>query len=213
MKIPSIFVFTHDSVGLGEDGPTHQPVEQLASLRLIPGMSIWRPCDAVESAVAWQQAIESSDRPFSLVFSRQSLPHQQRTPDQLDLIKRGGYVLKDTPGDPSLIIIATGSEVALVMVAVEQMQRDDIRVVSMPSTDRFEDQDETYREAVLPSSVGKRVAVEAGVTDSWRKYVGRDGGVVGIDTFGESAPGGDVFRFLGMTIEKIIESVLRVLAD
>ncbi len=213
MKIPSIFVFTHDSVGLGEDGPTHQPVEQLASLRLIPGMSTWRPCDAVESAVAWQQAIESSDRPFSLVFSRQSLPHQQRTPDQLDLINRGGYVLKDTPGDPSLIIIATGSEVALAMTAVEQMQRDDIRVVSMPSTDRFDEQDETYREAVLPSSVGKRVAVEAGVTDSWRKYVGRNGGVVGIDTFGESAPGGDVFRFLGMTIEKIIESVLRVLAD
>ncbi len=212
MKIPSLFVFTHDSIGLGEDGPTHQAVEQTATLRLIPGMSVWRPCDAVESAVAWQQACRSTDQPFSLIFSRQNLVHQTRTACQIDEIKRGGYVLKDCDGEPEVIIIATGSEVELAMAAAGQLADRRIRVVSMPSTDRFDDQDGAYRESVLPSDIIKRVAVEAGVGDGWMKYIGFGGATVSLDTFGESAPAADVFKCLGMTTEKVVETVAQVLS-
>lgn len=211
MKIPSLFVFTHDSVGLGEDGPTHQAVEQTATLRLIPGMSVWRPCDAVESMVAWQQACCSTEQPFCLIFSRQNLAHQTRSTQQIDKIKCGGYVLKDCDGEPEAIIIATGSEVELAMAAAGQLAEHRIRVVSMPSTDRFDDQDAAYRESVLPSNISKRVAVEAGVGDGWMKYTGFGGAVVSIDTFGESAPAAEVFKYLGMSTEKVVEAVEKVL--
>ncbi len=211
MKIPGLFVFTHDSVGLGEDGPTHQAVEQTATLRLIPRMSVWRPCDAVESAVAWQQACESADQPFSLIFSRQNLPHQSRSGDQINLIQKGGYVLRDCEQPPDAIIIATGSEVELGMAAAEQLSGYHIRVVSMPSTDRFDSQDQDYRDSVLPPAVKARVAVEAGVGDGWLKYVGLDGAVVSIDTFGESAPARDVFEHLGMTTENVVNAVQNLL--
>ena len=204
MGQPSIFLFTHDSIGVGEDGPTHQPVEQTATLRMIPGMSVWRPCDAVESAVAWQQALASNDKPFSLVFSRQSLEHQNRSDEQLQHIKRGGYVLRDCEGDPEAIVIATGSEVALAVAAAEAMPSRRIRVVSMPSTDRFDEQDDDWREFVLPSAVSIRVAVEAGVTAGWWKYVGSSGRVIGLDTYGASAPAGDLFRHFGLTGERVI---------
>jgi transketolase len=211
MKIPGIFVFTHDSVGLGEDGPTHQAVEQTATLRLIPGMALWRPCDAVESTVAWQQACESVNQPFCLVFSRQNLPHQERTREQLSLITRGGYILRDCEGDPEAIIIATGSEVALAMSAASELENNRIRVVSMPSTDRFDSQDQEYRDSVLPPSVKARVAVEAGVGDGWIKYTGLDGAVVSIDRFGESAPADDVFDYLGMTTKNVVSAVKNIL--
>ena len=215
MKVGSIFVFTHDSIGLGEDGPTHQPVEQTATLRMIPRMDVWRPCDAVESAVAWKVAIDRRDGPTSLIFSRQNLPHQERTAEQVAAITRGGYVLRDAPnGDPEAIIIATGSEVALAVEAAEQLNANGrrVRVVSMPSTFAFEAQDEAYRESVLPSSVRARVAVEAGVPDGWYQYVGSEGTVVGMRTFGESAPAGDLFRYFGFTVEKVVEAVEGVLA-
>ena len=211
MKIPSLFVFTHDSVGLGEDGPTHQAVEQTATLRMIPRMSLWRPCDAVESMIAWQQACESLDQPFSLIFSRQNLPHQTRTAEQLSNISRGGYVLKDCEGDPEIIIIATGSEISLAMEVSDQLTSTRIRVVSMPSTDRFDEQDIQYRDSVLPPGVKKRIAVEAGVGDGWLKYTGLEGSVLSIDTFGESAPAGQVFKHLGMTadnLKSIVENLL-----
>jgi len=211
MKIPGLFVFTHDSVGLGEDGPTHQAVEQTATLRLIPRMSVWRPCDAVESAVAWQQACESADQPFSLIFSRQNLPHQSRSRDQINLIQKGGYVLRDCGQPPDAIIIATGSEVELGMAAAEQLSGYHIRVVSMPSTDRFDSQGKDYRDSVLPPAVKARVAVEAGVGDGWLKYVGLDGAVVSIDTFGESAPARDVFEHLGMTTANVVNAVQNLL--
>ena len=211
MKIPSIFVFTHDSVGLGEDGPTHQAVEQTATLRMIPRMSVWRPCDAVESAVAWQQACESVDQPFCLIFSRQNLGHQQRSQQQLDCINRGGYILKDCEDDPEAIIIATGSEVALAMEAADTLSNHAIRVVSMPSTDRFDLQQQQYRHSVLPPHITRRVAVEAGVADGWLKYVGSEGAVVSIDTFGESAPASEVFSYLGMTAEKVAQTVQSIL--
>lgn len=207
MKQPSIFVFTHDSIGLGEDGPTHQAVEQTATLRLIPGMSVWRPCDAVESMVAWQQACESTERPFSLIFSRQALPHQVRTSEQLSLIRKGGYILRDGESKPDVILIATGSEVDLAMRAADELPDIRVRVVSMPSTDRFSEQDAEYRESVLPSSVRRRVAVEAGVGALWAEYVGLDGAVVSIETFGESAPANDVFEHFGMTTGMIVEAV------
>ena len=213
MKIPSLFVFTHDSVGLGEDGPTHQPVEQTATLRLIPRMSVWRPCDAVESMVAWQQACESKDQPFSLIFSRQNLQHQQRDDQQLQNIKRGGYVLLDCSGEPEAILIATGSEIELAMAAAKQLSDRRIRVVSMPCTDRFDSQDDQYKESVLPSSCQKRVAVEAGVTAGWMKYVGMTGSVVGIDTFGESAPASDVFTHLGMTEQNVVRHLENLLKN
>ncbi len=213
MKIQSIFVYTHDSIGLGEDGPTHQPVEQTATLRLIPNMTVWRPCDAVESAVAWKMAIKCKEGPSSLIFSRQGLPHQQRTVEQLELIERGGYILSDCDGMPEAIIIATGSEVGLAMDAAKSLNEKgkEIRVVSMPSTDAFDAQDDAYRESVLPSSVTARVAVEAGVTDGWRKYVGLPGKVIGINRFGESAPADLLFKEFGFTVDNVVKAVEAVL--
>ncbi len=204
MDVRAIHVYTHDSIGLGEDGPTHQPVEHMASLRQIPNNDVWRPCDAVESAVAWKAAIARADGPSCLVFSRQNLPHQPRSDAQLADIARGGYVLKDSVGAPEIILIATGSEVGLAMQAAEKLG-DKARVVSMPSTDVFERQDAAYREAVLPKACRKRVAVEAGVTGFWGKYVGLDGAVVGIDSFGASAPAEALFPHFGITVERLIE--------
>ncbi len=206
MRIQHIEVFTHDSIGLGEDGPTHQPVEQTATLRMIPRMTVWRPCDAVETAVAWKMAVLKADGPTSLILSRQNLAHQERSDEQIADIERGGYILKDCDGTPDAIIIATGSEVGLAMDAAAISDKK-IRVVSMPATDIFDAQDDAYREAVLPSSVKARVAVEAGVTNFWGKYVGLDGAVVGIDTFGESAPAGDLFKEFGFTVENVVEAV------
>ncbi|HED16775.1 MAG TPA: transketolase [Gammaproteobacteria bacterium] len=211
MKIQSIFVYTHDSIGLGEDGPTHQAVEQIPTLRMIPNMSVWRPCDAVESAVCWQLAIERKDGPSCLIFSRQDLPHQQRSDAQIADIVKGGYILKDSDGTPDAIIIATGSEVALAMDAAAAMSGKNIRVVSMPSVDAFESQDAAYREAVLPASVTARVAVEAAVTAGWYKYVGLNGKVVGIDRFGESAPASELFKEFGFTVENVVKAVESVL--
>ncbi|MGB5426589.1 MAG: transketolase [Gammaproteobacteria bacterium] len=207
MKVQSIFVYTHDSIGLGEDGPTHQAIEQIPTLRMIPGMSVWRPCDTVESAVAWQAAIEQQDGPSCLIFSRQGLPHQARTAEQIANIRKGGYILKDCDGTPDVIIIATGSEVALAMGAAEQLADKKIRVVSMPSTTVFDAQDEDYRELVLPGNVTARVAVEAAVTDGWYKYVGLNGAVVGIDRFGESAPAGQLFELFGFTVDNVVKAV------
>ena len=209
MKIRQIFVFTHDSIGLGEDGPTHQPVEHVASLRLIPNMSVWRPCDAVETAVAWRAALERDNGPTSLALSRQNLPHQARDAGQIANITRGGYVLADCEGTPEAIIIATGSEVALAMDAAGALSEKGrhIRVVSMPSTDVFATQDAAYREAVLPAAVSARVAVEAGVTSCWLKYVGLEGAVIGIDSFGESAPAEVAFEYFGFTVANIVASV------
>jgi transketolase len=211
MKVPSIFVYSHDSIGLGEDGPTHQAVEQIPTLRMIPNMSVWRPCDTVESAVCWKLAIERKDGPSCLIFSRQGLPHQTRSKDQIAAISRGGYILKDCDGTPEVIIIATGSEVALAMGAAEQLADRKIRVVSMPSTTTFDKQDAAYRESVLPSAVTARVAVEAAVTDGWYKYVGLNGKVVGIDRFGESAPAPVLFKEFGFTVENVVKAVNSVL--
>ncbi len=211
MKVPSIFVYTHDSIGLGEDGPTHQAVEQIPTLRMIPNMAVWRPCDTVESAVAWQQAIERTDGPTCLIFSRQGLPHQQRTDKQIADISKGGYVLQDCKGTPDAIIIATGSEIALATGAAEQLAGKKIRIVSMPSTTTFDTQDEAYRESVLPSSVTARVAVEAAVTQGWYKYVGLKGKVVGIDRFGESAPDKVLFEHFGFTVDNVVKAVNSVL--
>ncbi len=208
MKIRSIFVYTHDSIGLGEDGPTHQPIEQIPTLRLIPNMSVWRPCDAVETAVAWARAIERKEGPTSLIFSRQGLPHQERSEEQVAAISRGGYVLKDCDGTPEAIIIATGSEVALAMGAAEELSDRKIRVVSMPSVDVFEAQDEAYRESVLPSGVSARVVVEAAATSCWYRYASK---VVGIDRFGESAPAGELFKEFGFTVDNVVKAVNEVL--
>ena len=206
MDVRAIHVYTHDSIGLGEDGPTHQPVEHLASLRYIPNNDVWRPCDAVESAMAWKAAIERADGPSCLVFSRQNLPHQPRDEGQLLDIARGGYVLKDSVGTPELILIATGSEVGLAMQAAAQLG-DGVRVVSMPSTDVFDRQDAAYRESVLPKACRKRVAIEAGVSDFWRKYVGLDGAVVGIDSFGASAPIEALLPRFGFNVAHLIEVI------
>jgi transketolase len=213
MKIRSIFVYTHDSIGLGEDGPTHQPIEQTATLRLIPGIQVWRPCDAVETTVSWRAAFERQDGPTILVFSRQNLPHIPRTQKQIEEISRGGYILSDSDGQPEAIIIATGSEVELALKAAEQLNASGrkIRVVSMPSTNIFDAQDEAYRESVLPAAVIKRVAVEAGVTDVWWKYVGTNGKIVGLDRFGESAPAGLLFKEFGFTVENVVKNVEAVL--
>jgi transketolase len=206
MKIRSIFVYTHDSIGLGEDGPTHQPVEQMASLRVTPSMSTWRPCDQVESAVAWQYALERKDGPSALIFSRQNLAQQPRTAEQLANIAKGAYVLKDCAGQPELIFIATGSEVELAVAAADQLTAAGrkVRVVSMPSTDAFDKQDAAYRESVLPAAVSARVAVEAGIADYWYKYVGLNGAVVGMTTFGESAPAELLFKEFGFTVENVV---------
>ena len=203
MQSPGIHVYTHDSIGLGEDGPTHQPVEHLASLRYIPNNDVWRPCDAVETAVAWKAAVERRDGPSCLVFSRQNLQHQPRDAQQVRDMARGGYVLKDSVGTPEIILIATGSEVELATAAAEQLG-DKVRVVSMPSTDVFERQDAAYRESVLPRAVRRRVAVEAGVTGFWRQYVGLDGAVVGIDGFGASAPAGELYKHFGITVDAVV---------
>ena len=208
MKIQGIYVFTHDSIGLGEDGPTHQPVEQTATLRLIPNMSVWRPCDAVETAVAWKAAIERRNGPTSLILSRQGLPHVERTEAQLADIARGAYVLRDGGASPDALIIATGSEVSLALGAAEQLAAGgkNVRVVSMPSTDVFEAQDERYKASVLPASIGARVAVEAGVSDGWYKYVGVNGRIVGVNTFGESAPAAEVYKHFGVTVENVVKA-------
>ncbi len=210
MKVPTIFVYTHDSIGLGEDGPTHQAVEQTASLRLIPNMVVWRPCDGVETAVAWKAAIERTDGPSSLLFTRQGVPHQSRTPEQIDNIRRGGYVLVDTDGDPDAIVIATGSEVGLAVQAAGKFGGR-VRVVSMPAVELFDAQDPDYREAVLPRRVAKRVAIEAGVTNCWYKYVGTDGRVLGVNSFGESAPAKQVFEHFGLTEDKLVDAINDVL--
>ena len=209
----SIFVYTHDSIGLGEDGPTHQPIEHPATLRYIPNMDVWRPCDTVETTVAWVAAIERRDGPTSLLLSRQNLPFQARTADQIELISRGGYVLSEAVVAPRVILIATGSEVGLVVEAQKRLQAEGIpaRVVSMPSTTRFDRQDQSYRESVLLPGV-RRVAVEAGISDFWRKYVGLEGGIVGIVRFGESAPATDLFKFFGFTPETVVATVRRVLS-
>ncbi|HUH89220.1 MAG TPA: transketolase C-terminal domain-containing protein, partial [Lysobacter sp.] len=204
MGARAIHVYTHDSIGLGEDGPTHQPVEHVASLRYIPNNDVWRPCDAVESAVSWKAAIERGDGPSCLVFSRQNLDHQPRDAAQIAAIARGGYVLKDGGVNPDVILIATGSEVGLAMKAAAQLG-DNVRVVSMPSTDVFDRQDAAYRESVLPKACRKRVAIEAGVSDFWGKYVGLDGAVIGIDTFGASAPADKLFPHFGFTVERVVE--------
>ncbi|MEN9503733.1 MAG: transketolase [Pseudomonadota bacterium] len=213
MKIRSIFVFTHDSIGLGEDGPTHQAVEQTASLRLIPRMSVWRPCDSVETAVAWQSAIEKQHGPSCLILTRQNLPHQTRTSAQVADIAKGGYILQDSTGTPDAIIIATGSEIALATGAAAQLAQagKKVRVVSMPSVETFLAQDAAYRESVLPAAVTARVAVEAGVTAAWYQFVGLQGKVVGLDTFGESAPAGVLFKHFGFTVENVVAAVESVL--
>ncbi|MEE9570498.1 MAG: transketolase C-terminal domain-containing protein, partial [Gammaproteobacteria bacterium] len=203
------------SIGLGEDGPTHQAVEQAATLRLIPNMSVWRPCDAVESAVAWKCAIERSDGPTSLLFSRQALAHQHREAEQIAAIERGAYVLKHCDGTPDAIVIATGSEVSLAVEAVKVLESRGrrLRVVSMPCSDRFDAQDAAYRESVLPDAIRSRIAIEAGVTDWWRKYVGLDGLVIGIDSFGESGPAADVFEHFGLTVEQVVASIDNTLGE
>ena len=206
MKVQSIFVYTHDSIGLGEDGPTHQPVEQTASLRLMPNMRVWRSCDTVETAVAWRDAIERRDGPTSLILTRQGLPHQTRSSEQIAAIARGGYILRDSDDMPDIILIATGSEVALAMSAAEALAEEGIkaRVVSMPCTDLFDSQDEEYREQVLPRAVTARVAVEAGVTETWWRYVGSQGRVIGLDRFGESAPAGELFEHFGFSTDNVV---------
>ncbi|MDE9447358.1 transketolase [Xenorhabdus bovienii] len=213
MKIRSIFVYTHDSIGLGEDGPTHQPVEQIASLRVTPNMSTWRPCDQVESAVAWKYAIERQNGPTALIFSRQNLAQQARTAEQLANIEKGAYILKDCVGQPELILIATGSEVELAVKAADQLSAAgrQVRVVSMPSTDAFDKQDAAYREAVLPAAVSARVAIEAGIADYWFKYVGINGAIVGMETFGESAPADLLFKEFGFTVENVVAKATSLL--
>lgn len=209
MKAGSIFVYTHDSIGLGEDGPTHQSIEHLASLRLMPGMELWRPCDDVETAVAWQAAIERRNGPTAFALSRQNLPHQPRVTAQVRDIRRGGYILLDTEGDPDAIIIATGSEVGLAVAAARQLAEQEIavRVVSMPCTSVFDAQDREWHEYVLPKRVTARLAVEAGVTACWHRYVGERGRIIGIDRYGESAPARDLFEYFGFTVENVARTV------
>ena len=210
----AVHVYTHDSIGLGEDGPTHQPIEHLASLRLIPNLTVWRPCDAVESMVAWKDAVERRDAPTCLVFTRQGMPHQHRDADQIAAVQRGGYVLAESAtGNLDAVVIATGSEVELAMEAARQLADDGVgvRVVSMPSTCAFDNQSDDYRESVLPANVHARVAVEAASSDYWRKYVGLRGEVVGIDRFGASAPAKDLFETFGLTVENVKAAILSVL--
>ena len=215
MKIRQIQVYTHDSIGLGEDGPTHQPIEQLASLRCTPNVNTWRPCDTVESAVAWKHSLERKDGPSALVFSRQGLPCMSREDAQLTDIERGGYVLKDSTGEPELIIIATGSEVELAVNACETLtaKGHKVRVVSMPSTEVFDAQDAAYRQSVLPVEVGSRLAIEAAAADFWYKYVGLDGRIIGMNSFGESAPAADLFREFGFTVENVLTVAQDMLED
>ena len=213
MKQRVLFVYTHDSIGLGEDGPTHQPVEQTAALRYIPNLETWRPADQVESAIAWKAAIERQDGPSALIFTRQNLQQQDRTTEQLANVARGGYVLKDAAGTPDLILIATGSEVELAVKAAEVLEAEGkkVRVVSMPSTNVFDKQDEAYRESVLPRSVTKRVAIEAQLSDFWYKYVGFEGRIIGMNSFGESAPAGELFKLFGFTVENVVTKAKEIL--
>ena len=215
MKVQNILVFTHDSIGLGEDGPTHQPVEQTASLRLMPNMSVWRPCDAVETAVAWRHALENDTGPTSLVLTRQGVPHQARSDEQIAAIGRGGYVLKDCDGTPDVLLIATGSEVGLAVAAADALAGDGVRarVVSMPSTDVFDAQDDDYRESVLPAAVTARVAVEAGVTECWWRFAGPQGRVIGVDRFGESAPAGELFEHYGFSVDSVLAAARDVMGS
>lgn len=207
MKIRSVFVYTHDTIGLGEDGPTHQPVEQLASLRLTPNMETWRGCDQVEVSVAWQQAVERKDGPSALVLTRQPLEQQPRTATQLEEIARGGYILSDCEGKPELILISAGSEIELVVSAAKILRQEgrQVRVVSMPCTERFDKQDEAWQETVLPKDVRKRLAVEASIAGFWQRYTGLDGKVIGMTTFGESAPAGILFDHFGFTKDNVLE--------
>ncbi|MEQ8206337.1 MAG: transketolase C-terminal domain-containing protein, partial [Woeseia sp.] len=214
MDLRNIFVYTHDSIGLGEDGPTHQPVEHVASLRLMPNMHVWRPCDTVETAVAWQDSIERRDGPASLVLTRQGLPHQSRSAEQRANIARGGYVLSDSDGTPDLIMIATGSEVALAAESAIVLRDSgvNVRVVSMPCVEQFDQQTADYRESVLPATVTARMAIEAGVTEGWWRFVGTTGKVVGMDTFGQSAPAEKLFEYYGFSVDNVV-SVARELLD
>ena len=213
MGVGSIYIYTHDSIGLGEDGPTHQSVEHLASLRLMPNMEVWRPCDDTETAVAWARAIERRDGPVSMALSRQNLPHFARSAAQLATIRHGGYVLLDTTGTPDAILIATGSEVALAAAAVKKLAEQGVkaRLVSMPCTSLFDAQDQAYRDSVLPQTVKARVAVEAGVTAGWHRYVGPEGRIVGLDRYGESAPAKDVFEYFGFTVDNVVKHVAAAL--
>lgn len=213
MKQRVLFVYTHDSIGLGEDGPTHQPVEQTAALRLIPNLETWRPCDQVESAIAWQAAVERAEGPSALIFTRQNLTQMERNAQQLADVRRGAYVLKDCEGTPELIFIATGSEVELAVKAAEQLTTEGhkVRVVSMPSTNVFDKQNAAYKESVLPSSVNKRVAIEAGIADFWYKYVGLEGRIVGMNRFGESAPAGELFKLFGFTVDNVVAKAKEIL--
>jgi transketolase len=215
MRQRVIYVLTHDSIGLGEDGPTHQPIEHLPSLRIIPNMIVWRPCDAVETTVAWVDAIERRDAPTVLALTRQALPPQQRTAEQIANVRRGGYVLKDCAGTPEVILIATGSEVALAVesaAALEQQGRR-VRVVSMPSTNVFDAQDAAYRDSVLPPSVTQRVAIEAAAPETWWRYVGPQGGIVAMTSFGASAPAKDLFQHFGFTVDNVVKTVRRLLTN
>ena len=205
MEIQNIFVFTHDSIGLGEDGPTHQPIEHVSSLRIMPNMNVWRPCDAVETITSWCNAIENQSGPTSLILTRQKLNHQPRTEEQVQAIKKGGYILKDSKNTPEIILIATGSEVSVAMESAKMLDSDgiDVRVVSMPCNNIFNQQPDSYRSAVLPKSVKSRLAIEAGITNFWWQYVGSEGDVIGIDEFGLSAPANELFEYFGFTVKNI----------
>ena len=207
MEVQNIFVFTHDSIGLGEDGPTHQPIEHVSSLRIMPNMRVWRPCDSVETIISWRDAIERNEGPTSLVLTRQKLLHQQRSEKQIKNISKGGYILQDSESIPDIILIATGSEVGIAVEAAESMGMEGIavRVVSMPCTDLFDEQNEKYRSEVLPKEVGCRLAIEAGVSDYWWRYVGTSGDVIGIDCFGLSAPANELFEHFGFSAKNIVE--------
>ncbi|PWK53687.1 transketolase [Pleionea mediterranea] len=215
MKQRAIYVFTHDSIGLGEDGPTHQPIEQLTSLRTTPNMSVWRPCDATETAVAWKSALEREDGPTALALSRQGLPGLKRSQEQLSNVAKGGYIIRDCSGTPELILMATGSEVELALKAASELEKDghQIRVVSMPSTNTFDQQSSQYKETVLPSAITSRIAIEAGFPDFWYKYIGLNGKVLGMPTFGESAPASDLFEEFGFTTDKLVAMASEFLSD
>ena len=214
MEIQNIFVFTHDSIGLGEDGPTHQPIEHVSSLRIMPNMDVWRPCDAVETITSWCHAIENQSGPTSLILTRQKLNHQLRTEEQVQAIKKGGYILKDSKNTPEIILIATGSEVLVAMESAKMLDSDgiDVRVVSMPCNNIFNQQPDSYRSAVLPKSVKSRLAIEAGITNFWWQYVGSEGDVIGIDEFGLSAPANELFEYFGFTVKNITE-IARALVE
>ena len=210
MKIGTIFVYSHDSIGLGEDGPTHQAVEQIATMRVIPNFQTWRACDAIESAVSWKVAMQRSDAPTALIFSRQNLTPMERSNEQILDIEKGGYVLKDCGSSPDIILIASGSEVSLAVDSAKEMTDKKIRVVSMPSTNAFDEQDQDYKDSVLIPGI-KRVAIEAGVAESWYKYVGIDGGIVAMSSYGESAPAGELFKHFGFTVENVVDTINKVL--